>query len=249
MSKITVQDKAIIIKEGLTKKTVMQLDNLRLLYLFLPENLKSWFVVSSTSGIEGYDLDQVSDENIEGLSRKFDDLIKREKAGKLTGIKLILADYGGQSVILPFKDIKKSKIDMFATLLRFRQQRLSKLSVWLQNTPEATLKGLMGQQALLSKQGYRRGKKFLAWQDVGNLEINTVNMSTHFLVIPKGVSTGFFSMKKHKYSMLISIKKKELYIAECDFWMTRVNQKTKTKQKKAESMEAKAHQQQVLQQV
>jgi hypothetical protein len=45
-----------------------------------------------------------------------------------------------------------------------------------------------------------------------------VNFSTDLLVIPKGVSSGMFGFKKYRYSLRISLKKKEMYIAECDFW-------------------------------
>lgn len=230
MAKITVQDNRLTVKEGLLNKTVIHLDRLRLVYLYLPETLKNWFVVSSSSGIEGYDLDLVTDDNIEDLSRKFDDMIRQERAGKLYGLKLVLADYDGQSVIIPIKNIKSSNIDIFAALLRFRSQRLATLRAWLASSPEVYLKGLMGQHAILGKNGFKRGKKVLPWADVGNLQINTVNMVTHLLVIPKGVSTGYFSFKKHHYSLCISLKKKEFFIAECDFWISRINESGNTMQ-------------------
>jgi hypothetical protein len=202
------------------------MDALRFIYVFLPESLKSWFVVSSSSGIEGYELDSVADENINDLSRKFDDMIRRERAYKLSGITLCLADYENHSVIVPLKDFKSSKIDIFSTLLLHRPQRLARRREWLAGQPEVVLRGVMGQQAVLDSRGFRRGKKILAWQDVGTLQINTVNFSTNLLVIPKGVSSGFFGLKKHQYSLGISLKKKELYIAECNFWMSRPEQET-----------------------
>ncbi len=230
MGKITVKENDLVIKEGITKKTVMPMDALRLVYVFLPESLKNWFVVTSSSGIEGYDLDDVAEKNINDLSRKFDDMIHQEKAYRLSGIKLCLADYENRSIIVPLKDFKTSKIDIFSTLLLHRQQRLVKRREWLDSQPEVVLKGVMGQQAVLDSRGFRRGKKFISWEDVGTLQINTVNFSTNLLVIPKGVSTGFFSLKKHQYFLGISLKKKELYIAECNFWMSRLDQGTNVPQ-------------------
>jgi hypothetical protein len=226
MGKIIVEENNLVIKEGITKKTLMPMDALRLIYVFLPESLKSWFVVSSSSGIEGYELDSVSDGSIEELSRKFDDMIRQERAYKLSGIKLCLADYENHSVIVPLKDFKSSKIDIFSTLLLHRPQRLAKRRQWLNSRPEVVLKGVMGQKAVLDSRGFRRGKKLIAWKDVGTLQIDTVNFSTNLLVIPKGVSSGFFGIKKYQHSLGISLKKKELYIAECNFWMSYLQQET-----------------------
>lgn len=230
MSKITVKENNLVIKEGITKKTLMPMDALRLIYVFLPESLKSWFVVTSSSGIEGYDLDNVTDESAAELSRKFDDMIRQEKAYKLSGIKLCLADYENRSIIVPLKDFKTSKIDIFSALLVHRPQRLAKRREWLDSHPEVVLRGVMGQQAVLDSRGFRRGKKLIAWKDVGTLQINTVNFSTNLLVIPKGVSSGFFGFKKFQYSLGIFLKKKELYIAECNFWMSRLDQETNVPQ-------------------
>jgi len=58
---------------------------------------------------------------------------------------------------------------------------------------------------------------------VGNLQIDTNNVITRFLVIPKGVGTGYFSLKKFKYFISIPQKKKELFIAECNYWISRLD--------------------------
>jgi hypothetical protein len=224
MGKIIVKENNLIVKEGITKKTTLVMDALRFVYLFLPETLKSWFLVSSSSGIEGYNLDTVSEDNIAELTRKFDDMIRQEKAYKLSGIKVCLTDYENRGVIVSLKDFKAAKIDIFSQLLRYRPERLKKLNEWLSMNPEVVLKGVFGQQAVVDARGFRRGKKCIAWQDVGTLQINTVNFSTNLLVIPRGVGSGMFSLKKHQYSIGISLKKKELYIAECNFWMSRLNQ-------------------------
>jgi hypothetical protein len=220
MSKIGLEENKLIVKDGIFKSNTLALDDLRLVYLFLPESLKSWFVVTSSSGIEGYNLDSVTDDKIHELSQNFDEMIRREKGYKLSAIKLCLANYENRAALVSLKEFKGSKIDIFSQLLRYRTERIGKRKQWLKGNPEVVLKGVMGQQAVVNARGFRRGKKMIAWEDVGTMQINTVNFSTNLLVIPKGVSSGYFSFKKHQYSFGISLKKKELYIAECDFWMS-----------------------------
>ncbi len=224
MGKIIVKENNLVVKEGFTRKTILAMDELRFVYLFMPESLKSWFLVTSSSGIEGYNLDTVSEDNIAELTRKFDDMIRQERGYKLSGIKVCLADYENRGVIVALKDFKTAKIDIFSQLLQYRQERLKKLNEWLNQNPEIVLKGVFGQQAFVDARGFRRGKKFIAWQDVGTLQVNTVNFSTNLLVIRRGVSTGLFSFKKQQYFIGIPLKKKELYLAECNFWMSGLNQ-------------------------
>lgn len=220
MNRIKIIDNQLMIREGFFKKSVFHLDSLRLIYIFLPESLKSWFLVSSSAGIESYNLDSVSDENIQSLTQTFDEMVRQEKAYKLSGIKLCLADYQDRSVIVPLKYFKHSQVNIFDYFLKYREQRMEKRREWLGSAPRVTLKGLFGQRAIVDARGFHRGKKSIAWKDVGQLQINTVNMSTDLLVIPQGIGTGFFSLKKYHYSLRISLKKKDLFLAECNFWMS-----------------------------
>jgi hypothetical protein len=128
---------------------------------------KGRFVVTSPSGIEGYDLDTVADDNIEQLSRRFDGMTREEKASKLYGIKLVLADYEKRKFIIALKDFKAAGIDIFNQLYLRRKQRLEKRQEWLQGNPEVVLKGVFGQQALLDTRGFRRGRQYIILYYIG----------------------------------------------------------------------------------
>ena len=214
MGKLKLQENQIIVKEGLFKKVSLPLDSLRLLYLVSPGTFK-WYVVTSSSMTEFYNLDVLPEESFKELVKEFSAQIKEEKAHRLTGLKLCLADYDNHSAIISFKDLKLSNIDLFEKLLTYRKERLRKLTEWLNNSPQVEIKG-----AVLSREGYRKGKnKFIDWKDVGAIQSETVNFNTSVLMLPKGSSGGMFNLKRYKYSIQrIPEKKKEIYMAECNFW-------------------------------
>lgn len=234
MGKIKINGNQLMVKEGIFKKITLSMDSLRLVYLFLPESVKSWFVVSSTSGIESYDLDSVSNDNIESMTRKFDDMIRQESYFKLAGIKLCLADYNNRGTIVPFKYFKSCKVDIFSHLLRYRRERVTRREEWLKTNPEVELRGVMGQRATVDAKGFRRGKKSIGWKDVGEIQLDTNNLNTHLLIVPKGVGSGFFSMKKYKYFLTVQQSKKVLYVAECNFWRSLLEEQPEKVDKKEE---------------
>ena len=214
MGKLKLLDNQIIIKEGLFKKVSLPLDSLRLLYLISPGAFK-WYVVSSSSSKEFYNLDALPEEIFKKLLNELSGQIEKEKAYRLDGLKLCLVDYNNQSAVITFKDLKLSKIDLFEKLLSNRQERIRKLEEWMGNSPQVEIKG-----AVFNKEGFRKGKnKFIAWQDVGGIQSETVNFTTSVLILPKGSSGGMFNLKRYKYSIQrIPEKKKEIYMAECNFW-------------------------------
>jgi len=214
MGKLKLQENQIIIKEGLFKKVSLPLDSLRLLYLVSPGTFK-WYVVTSSSQTEFYNLDALPEEIFKELLKELSEQLKKEKAHRLTGIKLCLAGYDNHSALISFKDLKLSKIDLFEKLLTYRKERLRELAEWLKNNPQVEIKG-----AALNKEGFRKGKnKFIDWKDVGAIQSETVNFNTSVLILPKGSSGGMFNLKRYKYSIQrIPEKKKEIYIAECNFW-------------------------------
>lgn len=221
MAKLTLVNNQLTIKEGLTGKIQMDMAQIRLLYMFFPASLKSWFLVSSSSQIQWVNVDAFTPQEMEKFSLEFDRLIREERKSALNGIKLVLADFGNQFVILPLGDFKKAGIDIFTRLQLSQKERIHRLNEWLGGEPQIQLNGLMSQKAFLNSHGFTRGKKTLPWQELESIQVNTVNFSTSLLLIPKGVSTGMFSFKKFKYSLGISEKKKEYYLAECDFWRNR----------------------------
>jgi hypothetical protein len=221
MNYISINENVVTVKKFMGKPISLALDSLRLVYIFFPGTFK-WYVVTSKQDINGYNIDALIEEKIPGVFGEFKKLLENKRNTGLRDVKICLADYNNQSVMFDFKDLKASKVDFFEALLRFRKDRLEKLKKWLATTPEVKIKGGRGQDAYLGQEGFRDGKKFVNWKEVATIQIVEKNFGvSDLLVIPKGVSTGMYGFKKYKYSVgNISTKKKELYIAECNFWRT-----------------------------
>lgn len=222
MSKITLQDNVLTVKQGLGKYVSLPLDALRLVYMFFPGTFK-WYVVASRQDINGYNLDSLPEETIRKLFGELNEVIARGRSFTLGDFKLCLAGYDNQSALISLKDVKKNKLDLLDRLLVYRKARLDRLEQWLLTYPEVRLDGGMGAKAFINREGFRKGSdKFIPWKEVGTIQIAEKNFGiSDFLVIPQGVSTGLYSLKKYRYSLgNISTKKKELYIAECNFWRT-----------------------------
>lgn len=226
MGKINLKENMLAVKEGMGKSTSLPLDALRLVYIFFPGTFK-WRVITSTQSIDGYNLDDtahLSGDTVSQLFDEFNQVLERERNFVLNDIKLCLADYNNHSAVISLKDVKKSKCDVLGKLLYYRDTRIEKLNKWLGTYPKVTLQGgFAGGSAVIDKEGFVKGKdKFIAWKDVETIQVVEKNFGTaDFLIIPKGVGTSMFSFKKYRYSVgNISMKKKELYIAECNFWRT-----------------------------
>jgi len=180
-------------------------------------------VVASSQNIEGYNLDSLPDDTFSRVTAEFKEKLLTEKTFILKDVKLCLADYANHSAIISLYDVKKSKVDLFDQLLFYRKTRVEKLNQWLSTYPEVRLEGGMGAKAFVNKEGFRKGEnKFIPWSQVGTIQIVEKNFGlSDLLIIPEGVSTGMYSLKKFRYSLgNISTKKKELYLAECNFWRT-----------------------------
>ena len=222
MSKITLNDNMLIIKEGMGKHTSLPLDALRLLYIFFPGNFK-WYVVASSQDIDGYNLDSLPEDNFSRVIEELKEKLLVEKNFILQDVKLCFADYANHSAVISLKDVKKNKVDLLDKLLLYRKPRVDKLNQWLATYPEVRLEGGMGSKAFVNREGFRKGEnKFIPWKEVGTIQIAEKNFGiSDMLVIPEGVGTGLYSLKKYRYSLgNISTKKKWLYIAECNFWRT-----------------------------
>lgn len=245
MGKLTLNENMLTVKEGMGKSTLLPLDALRLVYIFFPGTFK-WRVITSTQSIDGYNLDDFVHLSEETASRLFDEFrqaLANERDFVLSGIKLCLADYNNHSAIITLKDVKKSKSNILEKLLYYRETRIEKLNKWLATYPAVTLQGgFAGGIAVIDKNGFSKGKdKFIAWKEVGTIQVAEKNFGTSdFLIIPNGVSAGMFSFKKYRYTLgNISTKKKELYIAECNFWRTMEDSRDDIPQKIRELSELK----------
>lgn len=221
MNRISISENVLTVKEGWSRPVSLTLDALRLVYIFYPGTFK-WYVVSSKQDINGYNLDALPEDKISSVFGEFKSILDQKKTTGMGNVKLCLADYNNQSVMFTFKDLKASNVDIFEALMRYRKPRIDKLNKWLASYPVVSIKGGMGQEATINHEGFRHGKKFVDWKDVATIQIAEKHFGmSDMLVIPRGVSTGMYSFAKFKYSLgNISTKKKELYIAECNFWRT-----------------------------
>jgi hypothetical protein len=245
MGKLTLNENMLAVKEGMGKSTSLPLDALRLVYIFFPGSFK-WRVITSTQSIDGYNLDDfihLSRETASRLFEEFTQVITNERDFVLSGMKLCLADYNNHSTIISLKDIKKSKSNILEKLLHYRDARIEKLNKWLATYPAVTLQGgFAGGTAVIDKNGFSKGRdKFVAWKDVGTIQVAEKNFGIgDLLIIPKGVGTGMFSLKKYRYTLgNIKMKQKELYIAECNFWRTLEDNRDDIPQKIRELSELK----------
>jgi|GEM_PF-3152024 len=244
MGKLNLNENMLTVKEGMGKSTSLPLDALRLVYIFFPGTFK-WRVITSSQSIDGYNLDvaHLPGDTVSQLFDEFNQVLERERDFVLSGMKLCLADYNNHSAIFTLKDVKKSKTDILGKLLYYRDARIEKLNKWLATYPGVTLQGgFAGGSAVIDKNGFSKGKdKFIAWKDVGTIQVVEKNFGTSdFLIIPEGVGASMFSFKKYRYSLgNIGTKKKELYIAECNFWRTMEDERDDIPQKIRELSELK----------
>lgn len=214
MGKITLNEKTVTVKEGVFKKVSLPVDSLRLLYLISPASFK-WFVVTSSSESAFINLDSLPEDTFKEFLNELSEQMEKEKAYRLTGIKLCLKDYEDNATLITLRDLKLSKVHLFEKLIRYREERLRRLTDWLENEPEVRLKG-----AVLNKEGFHNGKKnSIAWKDVGAIQSETLNFNTSILLLPEGSSGGMFNFKRYKYAIpRIPEKRKEIYMAECNYW-------------------------------
>jgi hypothetical protein len=220
MSKISLKDNMLIVKEGMGKYISLPLDELRLLYIFFPGNFK-WYVVASSQNIDEYNLDSLPEDAFYQVTAEFKERLLKERSFILKDVKLCLADYANHSAVISLNDVKKCKVDLFDKLLFYRKPRVDKLNQWMTTYPEVRLEGGLGAKAFVNKEGFRKGdNKFITLNQVGNIQIVEKNFGlSDLLIIPQGVSSGMYSLKKYRYSLgNISTKKRELYLAECNFW-------------------------------
>lgn len=215
MKKIELKDKTLIINDQGIKQ--FDLDKLRLVFLFFPGQF-SWYVVTSSQKINSLNIDSL-DENEIGLLEAEFSVMEIGKAG-LKSFQFYLANYKGQSTIITLKDLVAAQIPLLSFLKRFKKERIEHRKQWLETYPQLELKGSLGSKMTLTIDGLQIKKKFLEWEKVSTYEIEDTYFGTsHFRIIPEGVSTGLFSFAKHKYTVgNISTKKYPQFMAECEFW-------------------------------
>jgi hypothetical protein len=204
-------------KNGWLKQpTDMNMENLRLLAVVVPSNVK-WWVTGSSHSLNTYYLDLLPENAAHYLYDVFEKAIMGTQRD-CAGFTFCLSEFGKQGMLLKLNEIRNYYPAMIAAIYRCRHQRKERLRQWLAENPEVMLKGSWGEQNFLSKTGYRSGRKLTSWSEVGFIKIESINFSTFMYILPKGSKGGMFSSFKAKHSLRINESKSALYVAECNFW-------------------------------
>lgn len=228
MARIRLESNVLTVPEGLLKRTSLALDSLRLVYLIATTSGR-WYVVASSQGLSYIDLDGVDQGTLSGLADEISNTI-HGKANP-SGLWLALADYGNASALISLVALKQARLDPMPALAETRKARQQRRDAWLAGNPLVELKNNLGASARLNRTGFHRGKRFIAWHDVGSVQTETTNgILTDLMLLPHGSTGGMFNFRRLRYSLrLIPSKKKELYAAECFFWLQRKPQTTSTR--------------------
>jgi hypothetical protein len=212
--------------EGTFKKKTYQLplDQLRLFCIIIPGSSK-WRLVSTSQELDVYFPDLMSQDNADALYELLDELTSTEKPYDPSTSMFCLADYEDQGIVIrPNKLTESSRMALLSGLYEFRNERRERLKQWLSKNPDVTLKGGLGSKAILNRNGYHLKNKDLPWSKVKKITTQTTGSllsTTHMFVLTEGHSGGMFDFHMGDYALArISTKKKELYIAECNFWRT-----------------------------
>jgi hypothetical protein len=213
----------ILLKEGLFGDSRWRLDRLRLFCVVVPGTFK-WRVVTSSRELGMFFPDLLPDETADSLYGFLEEALESGNRDAFQGVKVCLAGFDGETGVFDLQKMKTTRGGLLGGLYHFRGERRARLKEFLDGAPVVTLKGWLGRKAILDRDGFHVGKKQLPWADVKGIQVETMNgMVTHMYVLPEGRSGGIFDLKRGKYSLTgIPTKKKELYVAECNFWRTLV---------------------------
>lgn len=211
MGSIKLEGNALLIagSKSSDPALTLHLDDLRLVFLFLPQQFK-WRIISPSETQYRYlDVDALSDEEFSLLAGEL-----RQQQTLLGGsFLLVLKDYGGHSVTLPLKDFVQDGLDIFAELARSRGTRVAKREAWLQQSPHVTVNNI----TFDLHQAQQGTGKAVPWHALERIEINqTQSLGTnnyfHFIPLQKGIKKFFQGVPSNQI---------EAFLAEIHFWRVR----------------------------
>ncbi len=144
------------------------------------------------------------------------ELSEKKKLKAMESIAIYIKDYQGNTLYTSLRVLKETENMGFLTnLYNSRLQRRKKTQQWLSSNP---IIELHNGKLQFSKQGCQIKKKSIPWEKVNTVQIEQVNFSTLFYVLPEGVSGGMFSFKKSFYAININVKEAYKYSSEYFFW-------------------------------
>jgi hypothetical protein len=215
-----LQGDTLQVREGISRRTALRLDELRLVYLVVRTSAR-WYLVASSQSMAFVDLDGLDDAHSAELERMLRDVLAQRRPA---GGSLALADYSGGSAYIPLEAARRGAPDLLEALARSSEVRRRRRESWLAGSPMVQLRGNLGATATLTPTGFARRGRYIAWSDVGSVNVETTNgLRTDLLLLPHGRRGGMFDFKRFRHSLpFVPTKRKELYQAECTFWIDRL---------------------------
>jgi hypothetical protein len=213
---LSVNGKHLTVSQFMGKEFTFNLEELRYVYATIPG--KFWTVLVQTSQkLSCFDLDDMSDAEYYALTAGFEDAMQKAGIlGGLSGYIICIADFNNNYAQVNFKEIKSSGIPFFSLVGKYRAIRQQVRQEWLKTNPRIEMRGKLWMSAILDRTGFYRGSKSFKWKDVEMVRVQTTNdmvADLYFKVKGKGSFMGM-----GKYGMRIPMKRKDIYMAECQFW-------------------------------
>ena len=184
-----------------SKTTSVNLDALRLAYVFLPSQFK-WQPGEMRTQYQYIDLEGISDQDFANLKNAMQVPGNRPLSSML---KFLLRDYQGQSLGVSNKDLAQGGLDLFAQLEPGRSARRQQRAQWLAGKPAVRMGA-----ATLSAEGVGKGSRsVIPWSAIEKLEFREERY-IHFVPYKGSGHKRFF----------IGVPSKELEacMVEIDFW-------------------------------
>lgn len=196
----------------------ISLDSLRSAYLFFPTEFKWRPLRESQYRYQYQNLDALSEDAFSELHTALSEQY-RFIIGDFT---LVLADFEGRTVMVSWKKLASSNIDLMTALRRHQEARREELSRWLEGNPSITIgakKGSLRADVSINAAGIAQGSsKFIPWSDLAKIEMSQVQSLVdicYFRFIPAKAS------RLKKIVTGVDPKQTQVCLAELDFWQTR----------------------------
>ncbi len=221
-SPITVDGATLTVQRSrLADDTVsLPLDALRLAYIFFPEEYKWHFVTPSEYQHRYVNLDALSEDDYAALQTG----IAAQHRVLTDRCHFVLADYGGQTVIVSQKELRTNAIELLKELRQWRVERYTQRAAWPQRAASVTIGASLGSlrgAVSLNAAGVGSSSRLLPWSALERVEITRYSAlweTCFFRFIPtkasrlQGISTG------------VAPRFTEACLAEFDFWRTLATQ-------------------------
>jgi len=209
MTNITLEGTTLHVNtKGLfSAKTIsLALDELRLVYLFLPETFK-WRFIQTNVQYHYINLNTLTEESFIELSKLF----LQQDSYTLGRTQIILKDFSDREVAISLKELTSNQINIFTQLAPFRTIGREKLSNWLRSNPQVKF----GLNMVISAAGvgYLNKSYWMPWNALDKFTIFSTGSATIFNFIPTKAS----GLKQFGAGG-IPVAQTQSCLAELEFW-------------------------------